>query len=195
VGHTLQRLRVARNYSLDELARRSGVSKSVLSQIERDRTNPTVGTLWRLAKALGVEIEDLLRSDEPRPIRIVDDHDTPILSSPDGRCTIRILGPVELAGKVEWYEMRFAAGGELASGPHEPGTVEHLTVLEGSVEVESGRHHDRAMLAAGQTARYRADQPHAIRNPLQQPACVIVIVTSVSLAPAATRARGKSSRR
>lgn len=184
VGRVLQNLRLSRNFTLDELARRSDVSKSVLSQIERDRTNPTVGTLWRLAKALGVEIEDLLRANKPSAgISILDDHNTPILSSTDRRCTIRILGPMELAGRVEWYEMRFEAGGALVSEAHEPGTVEHLTVLEGQVEVESGRHHDRAVLDVGQTARYRADQAHAIRNPFANRACVIVIVTSVSLAP------------
>jgi len=63
VGYLLRNLRLARRLTLDELAKSSEVSKSVLSQIERDRTNPTVGTLWRLAKALGVEIEDLLRVD------------------------------------------------------------------------------------------------------------------------------------
>jgi transcriptional regulator with XRE-family HTH domain len=184
VGHVLQNLRLSRNLTLDELARRSEVSKSVLSQIERDRTNPTVGTLWRLAKALGVEIEDLLRANKPSAgISILDDHNTPILLSSDRRCTIRILGPMELAGRIEWYEMRFEPGGALVSEAHEPGTVEHLTVLEGQLEVESGRHHDRAVLDIGQTARYRADQAHAIRNPFANRASAIVIVTSVSLAP------------
>lgn len=184
LGHVLQNLRLARNLTLDELARSSDVSKSVLSQIERDRTNPTVGTLWRLAKALGVEIEDLLRTNKPSGgISIVDDHNTPILLSSDRGCTIRILGPMELAGRVEWYEMRFEPGSALVSDAHEPGTVEHLTVLEGRIEVESGRHHDRAVLDVGQTARYPADRAHAIRNPFEQRACAIVVVTSAVLAP------------
>ncbi|MEP7206376.1 MAG: XRE family transcriptional regulator [Casimicrobiaceae bacterium] len=179
VGHMLQSLRLARNYSLDELARSSGVSKSVLSQIERDRTNPTLGTLWRLAQALGVEIGDLLRTQTiPAGISILDEHNTPVLLSSDRRCTIRILGPIELTGRVEWYEMRFEARGALVSEAHEPGTTEHLTVLEGQLEVESGRRSDRALLGLGQTARYPADQPHAIRNPFAHRAVAIVIVTS-----------------
>ncbi len=184
LGHILQNLRLSRNLTLDQLASISDVSKSVLSQIERDRTNPTVGTLWRLAKALGVEIEDLLRSNKPSAgISILDDHNTPILLSSDRRCTIRILGPMDLAGRVEWYEMRFEPKGALVSDAHEAGTVEHLTVLEGQLEVESGRHHDRAVLGVGQTARYRADRAHAIRNPFAKRACAIVIVTSAMLAP------------
>ncbi len=196
VGHILQNLRLSRNLTLDELARSSDVSKSVLSQIERDRTNPTVGTLWRLAKALGVEIEDLLRTNKPSAgISILDDHNTPILLSSDRRCTIRILGPMELAGRVEWYEMRFEPGGALVSDAHEPGTVEHLTVLEGQLEVESGRHHERAVLEVGQTARYRADQAHAIRNPFEHRACAIVIVTSAMIAPEKGRKAKRSAGR
>lgn len=183
VGHVLQSLRQSRNFSLDELARSSGVSKSVLSQIERDRTNPTLGTLWRLAQALGVEIEDLLRRrTSTAGISILDEHSTPILLSSDRRCTIRVLGPLELAGRVEWYEMRFETGGALVSEPHEPGTIEHLTVLEGQLEVESGRPREKALLGLGQTARYRADRPHAIRNPFGQRAAAMVIVTSGMLA-------------
>lgn len=193
VGHILQNLRLSRNLTLDELGRISEVSKSVLSQIERDRTNPTVGTLWRLAKALGVEIEDLLRTNAPSAgISILDDHNTPILLSSDRRCTIRILGPMELAGRVEWYEMRFEPDGALVSDAHEPGTVEHLTVLEGQLEVESGLHRDRAVLGVGQTARYRADRAHAIRNPFPQRACAIVIVTSSMIGPGKAR-RGSTA--
>ena len=184
----LQSLRLSAHLSLDELARRSGVSKSVLSQIERDRTNPTLGTLWRLASALGVEIEDLLRTKSVAAnISVLDEHSTPVLMSSDRRCTIRILGPLELTGRVEWYEMRFEPRGALVSEPHEPGAVEHLTVLEGQLEVEIGRHRDRALMGRGQTARYRADQAHAIRNPFDQRAVAIVIVTSGLLAPDAAR--------
>jgi mannose-6-phosphate isomerase-like protein (cupin superfamily) len=140
---------------------------------------------------LGVEIEDLLRSGKPSTgISIVNDHDTPMLTSPDRRCTIRVLGPVELAGRVEWYEMRFAPGGALVSAPHEAGTVEHLTVLEGQLQVETGSAHDRAGLAVGQTARYRADRPHAIRNPFEARASCMVIVTTALVAPGNAGGRG-----
>lgn len=179
VGSILQHLRLAQNLTLDQLAKASGVSKSVLSQIERDQTNPTVATLWRLANALGVRIEDLLRTPTATSsIDVLDKHTTPVLLSSDRRCTIRVLSPVELAGRLEWYEMRFEPSGTLVSEPHAPGTVEHLTVVDGKVEVESGRGSVRVVLGQGQTARYRADQPHAIRNSFDSPALVIVVVTS-----------------
>src|SRR5580692_11630799 len=60
VGQSLQGRRQALGMSLEDLARKSGVSKSMLSQIERNQTNPTVALVWRLANALGVAMTDLL---------------------------------------------------------------------------------------------------------------------------------------
>ena len=196
VGSILQHLRLAQNLTLDQLARASDVSKSVLSQIERDQTNPTIATLWRLANALGVRIEDLLRTPaHSNSINVLDTHTTPVLLSSDRRCRIRVLSPVELAGHLEWYEMRFEPRGTLVSDPHEPGTVEHLTVVEGRVEVESGRGNVRVALGQGQTARYRGDQPHAIRNPFDSLALVIVVVTSAMHAALPTGHRRTRARR
>ena len=58
LGKTIQRLRKAYNLSLSELAEQSGVAKSIISQIERNETNPTLATIWRLSQALDVSIED-----------------------------------------------------------------------------------------------------------------------------------------
>jgi len=54
LGKTIQRLRKAYNLSLSELAEQSGVAKSIISQIERNETNPTLATIWRLSQALDV---------------------------------------------------------------------------------------------------------------------------------------------
>jgi len=74
VGATLQRLRLARGLTLEDLSRIAGVSKSMLSQIEREKANPTIAITWRLANALGVQIGELLSSAEKavETIRITD---------------------------------------------------------------------------------------------------------------------------
>jgi transcriptional regulator with XRE-family HTH domain len=164
VGATLQRLRLERGLTLEDLSRIAGVSKSMLSQIEREKANPTIAITWRLANALGVGIGQLL-SAEPRDvdtIRVVEAHETPTLPGNHAGYTLRILGPMELAGKYEWYELTLAPGGELASQAHDPGTNEHLTVLHGTLEVEVGSSVRKVKM--GGTARYPADQDHAIRN-------------------------------
>ncbi len=165
VGDTLAALRQAQSLSLDELSRKAGVSKSMLSQIERAQANPTVAVVWRLANALGVPMGDLLgssRAPAAPVIELVAMHATPTLRSPDGLCELRILGPIELAGQFEWYALSLQVGGALESQAHEHGTREHLTVISGSLEVVSGDAQQR--LKNGETARYAADRPHTVRN-------------------------------
>jgi transcriptional regulator with XRE-family HTH domain len=176
VGERLAALRQQEGLSLDVLSRKAGVSKSMLSQIERGQANPTVAVVWRLANALGVGVGDLL--GDPRAgapgLTTVPAHATPALKSPDGLCELRILGPIELAGQFEWYELHMQAGGALESEPHEPGSREHLSVLSGALEVEAGAETSR--VKAGETARYAVDRRHAIRNRGKAAATALLVV-------------------
>ncbi|MDM4765301.1 XRE family transcriptional regulator [Pelomonas sp. SE-A7] len=176
VGATLQALRQAQGLSLDELSRRAGVSKSMLSQIERNQANPTVAVVWRLANALRVELSELLGGEKPATptIETVASHATPSLSSPDGLCLLRILGPIDLAGQFEWYELTVQPGGALESAAHEPGSREHLSVLSGSLEVTAGG--SSQILKSGETARYAVDGPHSIRNRGKSAASALLVV-------------------
>lgn len=176
VGATLQALRQAQGLSLDELSRRAGVSKSMLSQIERNQANPTVAVVWRLANALRVELSELLGGERPAapPIEVVASHATPALSSPDGLCRLRILGPIDLAGNFEWYELTVQPGGALESAAHEPGSREHLSVLAGELEVTAGG--SRQFVKSGETARYAVDGAHAIRNLSKKAATALLVV-------------------
>ena len=164
VGATLQRMRLERSLTLEDLSRTAGVSKSMLSQIEREKANPTIAVAWRLANALGVSIAELLSSETPKidTIRMLEPHETPTLPGEHAGYVLKILGPMELAGRFEWYELSLAPGGALVSNPHDPGATEHLTLLQGSVEVEVDG--IKKKLKIGGTARYEADKNHAIRN-------------------------------
>src|ERR1700758_3825385 len=93
VGATLQKLRLARGLTLDDLSRAAGGSKSMLSQIEREKANPPIAGAWRLSNALGVGIGELL-SDESREveaIRVLDAHETPTLPGDHAGYVLRIL--------------------------------------------------------------------------------------------------------
>lgn len=176
VGATLQRLRLARGLTLEDLSRIAGVSKSMLSQIEREKANPTIAITWRLANALGVPIGELLASESrvTETIRVLDAHETPTLPGAHAGYILRILGPMDLAGKYEWYELTLAAGGELASQAHDPGTSEHVTLLHGNIEIEVGT--DKKKLKMGGTARYPADQNHVLRNTGKTEAKALLVV-------------------
>jgi transcriptional regulator with XRE-family HTH domain len=177
VGASLSALREQHGLSLDELSRRAGVSKSMLSQIERAQANPTVAVVWRLANALGVPIGDLLgRAQRPVAPQIehVPAHATPAMGNADGSANLRILGPIDLAGRFEWYELSVVPGGALVSEAHEPGSREHLSVQSGVLEVTAGGQTVR--VKAGETARYAADQHHAIRNAGRHAASALLAV-------------------
>lgn len=165
LGPRLQRLRKDKGLTLDDLARLSGVSRSMLSQIERSQANPTVATVWALAEALHIEMAELLgvgqRTASPR-IAVASAAFTPEMRSDDGLCVLKILSPAERVGSIEWYDLRIARGGMLRSAAHARGSMEHLTVLAGRLVVEAGD--ERTEVLEGMTARYPADIPHCIAN-------------------------------
>jgi len=178
VGTRLQALRKAQDLSLDDLSRRSGVSKSMLSEVERNRSNPTIAVLWRLASALGVSLTDFLAEkaseSSPPALTLVAAQATPVIRSNDGKCELRILGPIALAGKLEWYELTIEPGGELASDAHEEGAKEHLSVQNGSLLVQVGGNGQQ--VRRGETARYVADVQHSISNTGKTAAKAILVV-------------------
>ena len=162
LGKTIQRLRKAYNLSLSELAEQSGVAKSIISQIERNETNPTLATIWRLSQALDVSIERVLATVDDEPfIQKSSRADTPILVSDDGKMRLSIIGWIKTVEWLQWYDVASDLGGVLDSDAHQRGSVEHLSVLEGEFEVEVAGVVQRAR--AGETLRYRCDRPHTVR--------------------------------
>lgn len=156
----LKQARQAKGLSLDAVAKLSGVSRSMVSQVERGESSPTVSTLWNLTRALQVDFAGLLDEQPASRIEVLRSHEVPTIENHGSGCTIRILSPPEDAGSHEVYELRFAKGGVLDSDPHARGTRENLTVIEGALTVTSGEGRDR--LQAGETARYAADVPHRL---------------------------------
>lgn len=163
LGATVQRLRKAYNLSLSELSQQAGVAKSIISQIERNETNPTLATIWRLAQALDVSIERVLQTTEDEPfLDKTSKADTPILVSDDGKCRLAIIGWIKTVEWLQCYEFSADPGGALESDAHQRGSVESLSVRDGELEVEVAG--VRASVRAGETLRYRCDRPHVIRN-------------------------------
>ncbi|QGM45894.1 helix-turn-helix domain-containing protein [Methylocystis heyeri] len=169
LGATVQRLRKAYNLSLSELSAQSGVAKSIISQIERNETNPTLATIWRLAQALDVSIERVLQSSQDEPfLEKTSRADTPILVSDDGKCRLAIIGWIKTVEWLQAYDFFSEPGGVLESEAHQRGSVESLSVREGELTVEVGGAIE--CVKAGETLRYRCDRPHVIRNLGETPA-------------------------
>jgi transcriptional regulator with XRE-family HTH domain len=155
---SLRAARKARGLSLDAAAKLSGVSRSMVSQIERGESSPTVATLWALTQALQLDFAGLLEGRPAPGIDVTRATAAPVITR--GGVTIRILSAPETVGAHEVYELVFASGARLTSDAHSPGCREHLTVLEGRLSVASGD--AREDLAPGDVARYPADLAHEI---------------------------------
>jgi len=156
-------LRQANNFTLDQLAAASGVSRSMLSQIERGQANPTLAVTFRIAQAFGMSIGELVDdSSASANIEIIHGNDPNNLFRADGQCQIRTLSPLHLEKSVEFYELVIQAGAALESSAHFDGTRELFTVTSGHATLIAGD--IDCELSAGDTASYKADIQHAIRN-------------------------------
>lgn len=175
LGRRVKKLRGDRGWSLEELASASGVSRSMLSEIERERANPTLSVTYRIARAFGLSLQDLIESaDAASTIQTIRANDRAQVFRTDKQCQIRTLSPLNLEKDVEFYELCLPVGGALKSQPHMEGTREFLTVEEGSVDLISGNSNEN--LRKGDSSTYRADVPHTITNSGKRQAVLFLVV-------------------
>ena len=132
LGRTVAKLRKSSGLSLADLSGQAGVAKSIISQIERNETNPTLTTIWRLAHALDVSIGSILHGTEEGPfVERVSRGETPILVSDDGLCRLAVIGWLKTVDWLQWYDFHADPGGVLESTAHLRGSVECLSAVEG----------------------------------------------------------------
>ncbi|WP_395747751.1 helix-turn-helix domain-containing protein [Prosthecobacter sp.] len=176
LGKRVKKLRGDRGWSLEELANASGVSRSMLSEIEREKANPTLTVTFRIARAFGLTLQELIESAEASAskIQVIRASDRAQVYRSDKQCEIRTLSPINLEKDVEFYELTLRPGGTLRSQPHFEGTREFLTVEEGTVRIESDTNSEE--LGKGDSGTYRADVPHAIVNTGKGDALVFLVV-------------------
>ncbi len=176
LGAIVRKARKQHRLTLEQVSERSGVSKSMLSQVERGTVNPTFAVVWNLMQSLGLDMADLTETIQAETPVIEHSHaySTPTRKSRDGLVTLQMLSPYRTVLPIEWYEMRMEPGGILASDHHAMGTYEHLTCLDGSVAVEVAD--TRVEARAGDTLRYQADRAHQIINTASGPTRAILLV-------------------
>lgn len=161
-GARVRELRQLRRWSLEALSRASGVSRSMLSEVERGEASPTLALALAIGRALGVRIGDLVEGSHSSPLQVVRHNDPMYDYRTEGDCQIRTLSPLDANRRLEYYRLDFERGGELRSQPHFTGTREVVYVDVGRVRVESGGDDD--VLTAGDSVAFPADVPHAIVN-------------------------------
>ncbi len=147
----------------------------MLSEIERGRANPTLSVTYRIARAFGLSLQDLIGSaDSASSIQVTRANDSTQIFRADKQCQIRALSPLNLEKDIEFYEVRLPATGALTSQPHVEGTREFLIVKDGGVDLQSGNF--KESLRKGDSATYRADAVHSITNSGKKDALLLLVV-------------------
>lgn len=163
LAQMLRQLRQQQNWSLDRTARETGVSKAMLGQIERGESSPTMAILWKIAggfqRSISVFIEPAPEENEGTVLRSSDQ----LRQRPaDDEMLVATLFPFDKRFGFEMFELTLPPGYERRSEAHEPGTIEHLVVLAGEMEVlENG---EWLPLKKGDALRFVADRNHGYRN-------------------------------
>ncbi|MCK2219411.1 XRE family transcriptional regulator [Actinomadura sp. ATCC 31491] len=175
LAERLARLRVDRGWSLDELARRAGVSRSTLSRLERGEISPTASLLNKLCAVHGRTMSRLLAEVEAEPPQLLRAGEQPVWRDEESGFTRRSVSPPHPGLRGEVVEGTLRPGADIAYDvPPVPGLEQHIWVLEGAVEIAAdGRAH---LLAAGDCLRFRLWGASRFRCPGPGPARYVLLV-------------------
>jgi XRE family transcriptional regulator, regulator of sulfur utilization len=161
VAQNLRRIRVEKKLSLEKLAELTGVSKSMLGQIERGDSSPTIATVWKIANGLKVSFTSLLNAPQSDPTVIRRSEIHPMLED-NGKYRLYPCFPIEDGRRFEVYTIEIEQGGRLSAEAHPEGTQEFLTVFLGEITVQVGD--QEYQVSKDDAIRFRADRPHAYHN-------------------------------
>ncbi|MCM3750336.1 XRE family transcriptional regulator [Paenibacillus pasadenensis] len=161
VARNLKRIRKSRGHSLDKLSELTGVSKTMLAQIERADSNPTITVLWKIASGLRVSVTDLIEEDRTT-VTLVRAADVIPITSGDGRYLSYPLFPYTDESRSEIYRVLMQPGCQYEAEPHHEGVEEYVTVTRGTLRLRIGA--EWYTVSEGDALRFSADQTHAYYN-------------------------------
>ena len=161
IAQRARAIRTARQLTLDSAAALTGVSRSMLAQIEKGEVNPTISVLWKIANGYKVSFTSLVE-DRRGPVDVRRGREIQPLEEDGGRYLNYPLFPFEEDKGFESYRIVIREGGGLEAQPHLKGAREYITVFSGALEltVEGTAYR----LEKGDAIRFQADVPHAYRG-------------------------------
>ena len=160
IAASLRRERHRSGLSLTEVARRAGIAKSTLSQLESGTGNPSLETLWAICVALDAPFSRLL--DPPRPAtQVIRADEGPTVAAAQADYQATLLAACPPGARRDVYRIQAEPGHARASEPHMPGVVEHVVIGAGRALV--GAAGEAAELSPGDYIRYPGDVPHVFQ--------------------------------
>lgn len=161
VAKNIKRLREEKKLSMEELAKLSGVSKSMLAQIERGEGNPTLSTLWKLSNGMKVPF-DALTVRPKVPYEIVKTSEIQPLLEDGNKVKNYSIFPDDENRRFAVYYLELEPGSYWQSEPHLRGTTEFITVFCGTLEIKAA---DKCFtVTKGESIRFKGDTIHSYRN-------------------------------
>lgn len=161
VAVNLKNIRRAKGMSLEVVSEQTGVSKSMLAQIERGNANPSLGVLGKIVSGLRIEFDDLIRTPLRDTVLIRVDETAPTKES-EGEYRVWTCFPFEDNNIVEIYRIEIAPGKEYFSGSHGERTKEYVSVLEGKVTILLDG--SRYVVTKEDVFRFESDREHRYIN-------------------------------
>lgn len=162
IGAKVRAERQAREWTLDQLAEKSGVSRRMVINVEQGAANPSVTTLLRLADALGIGLQALVDVPQTNSVKVVRSGEAPALWTGKGGGRGVLLAGTTPPDILELWDWTLARGDRHDSEAHVRGTKEILQVREGAVTVEVNGHVET--LEVGDTISFASDVPHSYAN-------------------------------
>ena len=161
IGERLKEIRAARQLTLDEAAKLTGVSKPMLGQIERGQSSPTINVLWKISTGLKIPLSFFCKQPETE-YTVAGLSEKEMITEEDGRMRAYPLFPFEPARNLEVFYIEFDAGVTHDSLPHVAGVEEYVLLVQGTLKMVIGG--KEVFLQERQSIRFGADVPHAYHN-------------------------------
>ena len=161
LANNLKTLREQKKLSLDKVAEMTGVSKTMLGQIERRESNPSISTVWKIANGLKVSFTSLINEPQPDTV-IVMKNEIQELYEDNGKYRLYPFFPFEDGRRFEMYSVEMDRGAYLSAEPHREGTQEFITVFDGELTIRINN--EEYTVKSGDSIRFRADKPHVYHN-------------------------------
>jgi transcriptional regulator with XRE-family HTH domain len=176
VAENLKKIREEKKLSLDRMSELTGVSKSMLGQIERAESSPTITTIWKIANGLKIPFTTLLSTPQKNLVLNRRTEVTPLIED-KGRYRVYPYFPSENGRSFETYEVEIEKGGHLTAEPHQENTQEFLIIFQGELTLTVDE--DEILLHEGDSIRFRADKPHSYHN---QGNCITKLAMTIQYA-------------
>ncbi len=177
VAQNLRMLRDERNLSLERLAELTGVSKSMLRQIETGKSSPTISTLWKIANGLRVPFTALLREKNTEVIIKPFGKGTPLTEEFEGYRLFPLV-PFDPERSFEMYYVEVDSGTTLDAEPHHGLPEEYVFVYQGRLEITVDD--EPFTVETDHFISFQANCPHQYRNSGTETVRALMLITYLS---------------